>query len=222
MNRDRVIDVEGSKTVTALRCILVFLLLDEVVVLPGAMAQVQRSLEPERPLNESWAQGKCAITVANPRIVRGQRFEIDVRYDNHQLTTVFNPFFHPLTHQPAILGIFDSERQYIGDLLDRELGSFRGPSLRDWVSIGAQGYAGRKLTSIAGAVPGTDYNRQGHFLPAGKYYLQMIYRRSFAISPPARTENGEFDRDDYARWWEEHKKLDRFRSNILEIELLDP
>jgi hypothetical protein len=50
----------------------------------------------------------------------------------------------------------------------------------------------------------------------------MIYRHCFIVPPPVRSENTPIEREWFAGWRPLHRKLDLFRSNILEIEVIDP
>lgn len=179
------------------------------------------TLQAERDLNDGLYQGKATISVQHVKIARGADVALDARYINHGVPYLFNPYFNRLTDQPAILAIFDSEKHYIGDLRRQVLGSYVRPGIGDWVQIPAGGYAGVTLGFTAGMVPGTQFMGRGNELPAGKYYVQLIYRRSFATKAPTRGDSATIEPNDLDAWFRHGAALDLFRSNILEIELVD-
>jgi hypothetical protein len=189
----------------------------------GGEPQETITLQPQRELAEDSRNGRATIVLGSDKVTVGDAFTLDVRYDSRRLCTVYNPFFHPLVEPPAALAIFDQEKQYLGDLTLRDAGSYRPPSFLEWVQVGERAYAGCTLKFVAGHVPNSPFNRAETRLPPGKYYLQMIYRHWFATSPPARAANGtQIDPDALMHWRRSGVKLDLFRSNIVEIELLSP
>ena len=155
------------------------------------------------PLESGSFRGKATLSLTNITLRQGQEFKLDTRFFNNSGgDRFFNPFFNRLIPVPATLAIFGSNKKYIGDLMANLNGSRRSINVNDdWVYIGSLAYVGKELSLTAGYVAGTKYDTKATPLPAGKYYLQLIYDKSFI----GRGEHGEL-----------------FRSNVIEIQILKP
>ncbi len=171
----------------------------------------------ERPLEVGEYRGQAVLTVAPSAIKLGEKFSIDIRFINRGVTAhFFNPFFKPLIlPHPAQLAIFDGEKRYLGDLLAWPGGSVSVTTSREWTYIPTDAYVGVVLQSVpAGYLPPYGFKK----LPAGEYYLQLIYYRYFIARNPASTT------DEQAAITDFYKTLDRrelFRSNVVTVRFVE-
>lgn len=178
-----------------------------ILVFHGLTISAEYKLTPERPLNVGG--GSSGGATLNAALV-GERIKVNVRFEASGLDMeIFNPFFNQLSVMPAELAVFDSNKQYLGDLLQRNVGSFRGPTADEWINIRGGGSVGVTF----------DTDTTLHFKPLrpGKYYLQLIYKGIFLSQSPAR--NGIIAPEAFHRWMVEYDKPDLFRSNVVELEL---
>lgn len=169
---------------------------------------------PQVDVKHLLLSGNATISAAKEVFRLGERIELEFRFDATSPGTVYNPYFDSLTVQPAVLALFDSNKRYLGDLLARHHGSFRGPSASNWVNVGTGGFVGTSLVVCAGDDPG-DLDSEST-LPPGKYYLQLIFNRYF-VSPPPQ-DPVAFARKGPGNWVYEYHQQDIFRSNCLILE----
>lgn len=190
-----------------------FLLLFALVFPPvvACSDQAPPVFKREMPLDAGSFRGKTTLTLNKTKLKAGEKFTADVRFLNTSGGDKFyNPYFNALRPLPAKLAIFDSEKKYIGNLIDPNGGSrvsFETDS--DWIYIASLAYVGKEISLFAGNTHGTMYDPMvggkswKKSLPNGRYYLQVIYNRSF-IEHGFRGYNTEL-----------------FRSNVVEIEIIE-
>lgn len=196
-----------------LGCLLIGLQLLLGVSNSRLVADDELSLGPQSDLAYGLLRGSATISVEKDAFARGEIIKLEVRFNASSPGTVFNPYFASLTVQPAELSLFDSNKRYLGNVLDRHYGSFRGPGPNDWVNIGTGGFVGTKLEFPAGILPDGKL-RDG--LSPGKYYIQMIFNQCFVSVPP--TDPLTFARSGVGDWLAANRKRDIFRSNYLTLE----
>jgi len=161
-------------------------------------------------------KGYAELVVKDPVLRRGQQFIIQISFHNTGGGAYFfNPFFNRLIDLPAQLAIFDSQKEYIGNLLYWEGGSRRTPGRNDWTFIW-NGFVGTNIERMAGYVPGTNYGSTGSLLPPGTYYIQMIYYGVFL-----RPYHEELKYEQQIDEWKASDKKELFRSNVINVDLVD-
>ncbi len=166
---------------------------------------------PAEPFHEKQplATGYAVLSVDKPTIKLGERFAVNIRfYNTSSGEYFFNPFFQRLIPKPAQLAIYDSNKQYVADLLTWQGGSRRSVTAGDWTFIPTDCYVGTKLTFTAGYNPASSSRK----LPAGDYYLQMIYFKAFTMAPRPSDDKpvpGEF--------YQQFSRATLFRSNAVKI-----
>jgi len=151
--------------------------------------------------------GHAALTTDKTTVKLGETFTVDIRFFSESPGDYYNTYFNGLIPVPAKLAIFDSDKKYLGDLIEFIGGSRRRASSHDWTYIPSQCYVGTFLHPfIAGYIP----SQSRYKLPDGDYYLQMIYNKTFILPRPADT--------DHVAVWSD-KRLDRelFRSNVVKV-----
>ena len=147
----------------------------------------------------------------------GAKFEVDIRFSNTAGGDDFyNPFLCELVPLPAKLAVYDSQKKYRGDLLERIAGSRKTVSTNDWTYIPGNGYVGCTKRVTAGRFRNPLYGK----LPPGTYYLQMIYLKRFITLNPARTDRG--GKVDQKQFDTPQAREELFRSNMIEIKFTDP
>jgi hypothetical protein len=129
---------------------------------------------------------------------------------------LYNPFFNTLIPPSAGIVAFDENKQYRGNLLASSFGSSRRPGPADWITLSNLCYLGRimSLPLPVGSDP-----KKG--LTPGKYYLQVIYHRRFISSPPVDERVGRITPESLKNWYDKFPETDLFRSNIVEIEIVE-
>jgi hypothetical protein len=179
------------------------------------------TIRSQRDLSAGAHKGQSTISLKTQKVVTGEPFELEVRFWSGGGVYFYNPFFNSLIPPPARLAIFGADKVYIGDMLHRDGGSRRLPAPPDWTIIPGNCYVGTTLKMQAGHVPGTQYAYRGNELPAGKYYLQMIYHGRFASAPPVTDAGPDITPENLAKWKQLFTEGDLFRSNIVELELVE-
>lgn len=154
-------------------------------------------------------KGKSELAASNPTVEYGGFVSLAVRFSNMDDAFPAPTFLNPFLQQrdsllPAMLAVFDKKHKYVGDLIESAEGIMPYNTIGDWISIPA----GCSIETRVNAQVGGPYL----FVPAGTYYLQLIYNRSF-ITPRPRSEK-EIRTSKQSRG-------ELFRSNIVKIELVD-
>ena len=174
----------------------------------------------QQDLNIGSYRGCALLSVKNSQIEIGQKFSVDTRFTNKSGGAYFyNPFFGRLILLSAGLAIYNSKKEYIGNLLYWERGSQKTVTSNDWQFIPGGCYVGTPLTFTAGYVPGTAHGVMSNLLPPGEYYLQMIYYKAFISSNPHRLVSNP-PKDEKTIIQEFYKNFNRdelFRSNAVKI-----
>src|SRR5262245_11608427 len=155
---------------------VVFSVFCALALCANSLAQDQKTIFRERINLESGSyRGYAELEVKDPVLRRGREFTTQITFHNTGGGAYFfNPFFNRLIDLPAQLAIFDSQKEYIGNLLHWEGGSRRTPERNDWTYIWG-GFVGTTIERMAGYVPRTKYGSADSLLPPGTYYIQMIY-----------------------------------------------
>jgi hypothetical protein len=193
---------------------VVFSILCILTLVTDSLAQDQKTLFREQVNLES-GRGYAELEVKDPVLRRGRQFTIRITFHNNGGgASFFNPFFNRLIDLPAQLAIFDSQKEYIGNLLNWEGGSRRTPGRDDWTFIWS-GFVGTNIERTAGYVPGTKYGSSGSLLPPGTYYIQMIYYGVFLHPPHELKYKQDIDE------WKAFDKKELFRSNVVKVDLVD-
>ncbi|GAB4160527.1 MAG: hypothetical protein Tsb009_37860 [Planctomycetaceae bacterium] len=186
--------------------------------------------------------GRSTISIKDKKLFIGSILEIDVKFTSRSSEYKFyNPFFKSRLKEPARIALFDSRKQFVGDLTT-DLFPFFGHGYKllepssDWVSVPFGGTVGTTLT--VQVPPG---NMREHIKP-GIYYVQLIYYRAFASDLPTKKIPIEgvtvwkipqkpawgpplmLKKNDlkmyYWDWEFDYAEL--FRSNIVKIEFVQP
>jgi hypothetical protein len=169
------------------------------------------------PLNlSSGERGYAKLSLDDGKLRRGERYVVEYTFHNTNGSYwVYNCFFNRLIPLPGQLAIYDSNKEYLGDLLRFEGGSQKGVGDGDWLFLYGGSHVGMKLEFRAGYVPLTKYGSMGNLLPPGRYYIQLILYQAFLSTNPSRLRG---DKPDF------YKTFDRsavIRSNAIQIEVVD-
>lgn len=181
-----------------------------ILACSAAYAQ-QAKVEFKDDIKSNFDQGRAVISIATPVIERGEKFQLDVRFTSEGWGgTFFNVFLlNPGAGLPASLAMFDEKKNYLGNLLEWNGGSRRNMTPDDWFRVPSGAYVGTTVNQRAGL-----FGFRVEPLPAGTYYLQMIYNKSFTAPRPDNDE-------EMGRFYKEWDRSELFRSNVLKIELVD-
>ena len=188
---------------------LIFTLLT-IFISSTAYAETAK-VEFKEDLKPDFQHGRVVLSLANPVLERGQDFQLDVRFTNEEWG---GPFFNVFLHNrgaamPASLAIFDEKKNYLGNLLQWMGGSRQRNTPDDWIRIPAGTYVGMSLSQRAGL-----FGFRLEPLPAGNYYLQMVYNKSFIAPRPANPEK-------MLEFYNNFDRTELFRSNTLKVQLVD-
>lgn len=134
-------------------------------------------------------------------------FTADIRLynDGGDAISCYNLYYDPLIPMPARLALYDSQKRYVCDLLERTQGSQKSIAARDWAEVPAFCYLGRLLGA---SLPYPSYK----VIPPGDYYLQVIYLPRLIQTFLESSKSHAFD-------FSEHTEL--FRSNAVPITVVD-
>jgi hypothetical protein len=108
-------------------------------------------------------------------------FAVDIRLcnDTGDVRSFYNLYWDPFIPMPGRLALYDSQKKYVCDLLERMGGSEETIATSDWASVPASAYIGKILYV---SLPYPSYK----VTPPGKYYLQVIYLQR-VVRPPSET-----------------------------------
>ncbi len=132
-------------------------------------------------------------------------FAVDIRLynDDGDQRSFYNVDWDRLIPLPGCLALYDAHKHYVCDLLDNSMGGSAAPvGAGAWFGIPAEGYMGK---TVYASLPYPSYK----VVPAGTYYLQVIYHSS-VIQPPSKAKNIHYG--DYT---------ELFRSNVVTITVVD-
>jgi hypothetical protein len=132
-------------------------------------------------LDSGTIHGHVTLSIENPVIKAGEHISIKVCFVNTGKSWDFyNPFFTSRIPLPAQIALYDSDHNYICDLMSFYVGSVIGMSWDDWTFLPGGGCSFTFPTNLK-----PTYFRRP--LPTGDYYLQIIYYKAFiALDPPWR------------------------------------
>jgi len=156
------------------------------------------------PLKAGSTRGYAKLTVNKSTLKIGEPFTLSFRFRNTGKNgrSFYNPLFNSLISLPAQLVIYDSNKKFIEDLLRFHDGSQRTVEAGDWTFIPPN----TNIGTVLGKFKAGYVSWEGHELPPGYYYFQMIYQRAFIQSEAELTE--EFDGSEL------------FRSNVVKMQFV--
>lgn len=192
--------------------ILIPLLL--ILVPHGGFAQSFKFAE-EHPFKSGISQGKVEISLDQSVLQKGKLSHLDYRFTNTNGSyQIYNWKFMRGLDLPGQLVIYDSNHNYIGNLLDSVWESRGRAQLTDWITLDGGSYVGASLGFRVGSARLTKYMAEGS-LPTGTYYIQLVLYRAFVSERPYLTEEVVEDL---------RRKFDRSelcRSNVIKVEITD-
>lgn len=129
---------------------------------------------------------------------------VDIRLynDSGDRHSFYNVDWNRLIPLPGCLALYDVNKHYVCDLLEAGPGSRASIGEWNWLAIPAAGYMGK---TVYASLPYPSYK----IIPAGIYYLQVIYHPC-AVQPPSEAKYIHYD--DYS---------ELFRSNVVPITVVD-
>ena len=160
-------------------------------------------------------KGEVTIQSEKDVIRKGETYSL--RYTFHVINSsyaVYNWQFVSLKPLPGQLAIYDSNKQYLGNLSAFTGGSQAGISDDDWTFFYGETFVGKPLAFRAGLIPNTKYDWD-HRLPSGEYYIQLIMYKAFISSNPFRLVGEKID------FYKTFDRTELCRSNVLKIQLVD-
>jgi hypothetical protein len=182
--------------------------------LSEAGQEVYRFREANPLSQTSGEMGYAKLNIDEPQLHRGERYSVEYTFYNTRGSYwLYNWAFNGLVPLPGQLAIYDSKKEYIGDLLRFVGGSRRTVGDNDWVFLHEGSHLGRRIELTAGYVPGTPYDSMRNLLPAGHYYIQLILYRAFLSPNPTHLEG---DKPDFYKTFDRSELL---RSNAIEIDI---
>ena len=169
------------------------------------------------PLNlSSGERGYAKLSFDDGKPRRGERYIVEYSFYNTSGSYwVYNCFFNRLIPLPGQLAIYDSNKEYIGDLLRFEGGSQKGVADGDWLFLYGGSHVGTNIGFRAGYVPLTKFGSMGSLLPAGRYYIQLILYKAFLSTNPSHLLG---DKPDFYKTFDRSEVI---RSNAIQIEIID-
>lgn len=164
----------------------------------------------------SGESGYAKLTLDEGRLRRGERYAVDYSFRNTNGSYwVYNCFFNRLVPLPGELAIYDSNKEYIGDLIRFEGGSRKGVSDADWLFLYGGSHVGTGIGFRAGYVPLTKFGSMGSLLPPGRYYIQLILYKAFLSTNPSHLVG---DKPDFYKTFDRSEAI---RSNVIQIEMIE-
>lgn len=143
----------------------------------------------------------ATLSLENTTVKLEELFAVNVCFYNQSGSELafFNPYFNGLLSSPAQLAVFDSQKKYVGDLIQFIGGSQAMMTPKDWVLIPQSGFVSTslkvKLHRVVSAVIPFELSKA---VPPGDYYLQMIYSKTFILdvipSPEDKAASEEWER----------------------------
>lgn len=163
-------------------------------------------------LKSGASAGVATLMVEKSTVKLGEKFTVDIRFFNSGCGDDFyNTFFNPLIPFPAQLAIYDGDKKYLGDLLAWEKFSQISVTASNWTSIASDSYVG----SILGPFTAGNFPPNGPGkIPAGDYYIQMIYNKTYIVANPAMTTD---EKTALANFYTNFDRSELFRSNVVQL-----
>lgn len=155
---------------------------------------------------------EAEIEPDNSNIKAGKKFSVKYTINVSVYCPLYNPFFNPLIPPPGQLAIYDENKKYVMNLMNRMGGSRRSPSRGDWVFMYG-GFIGSKRSFVAGD---SFFGRSTNLLREGTYYLQMIFYRSFYSTP----WEDILPEQDVSYFYKTYDTSEFFRSNAVKINIV--
>jgi hypothetical protein len=179
--------------------------------------------KPRTQSTAAEAPARAILSSEQSRVLRGKPFSIEYQVSGGGLNDLYNPFLLPVDPPTAKLAVFNSRHKYVGDLMLSNSKVARAPQTDDWMNISWKRYAGRKIEFVAGRLQRSGDRPEEFDLRTGKYYLQLVFHSRFVSNCPIGT-NVTGGGDTMSRledWQKNYHKDDVFRSNSLEVELVE-
>jgi hypothetical protein len=167
----------------------------------------------KRDLDFGTSHGYATLSVEKTVISSKDDFLVEIRFFNTgEGRYFFNPFFDSLIARPAQIALYDSNHNYIGNLIESYSGSMKLTSSEDWIFIPT-----RASTGIEMQLKPTVNLRS---IPPGDYYLQVIFYEAFIASNPAESRGNVSLGNEQSRLESSVENFDRnelFRSNPVKV-----
>jgi len=161
----------------------------------------------------SGEQGRLEIAIKDTTLRRGEWSVVDYTFFNTNGSYwIYNWQFISLIPLPGQLALYDSEKHYVGDLIQWEGGSRKGVGDDDWLFLYGASRVGKGIRFKVGYVPLTQYGI-GRLLAPGKYFIQLILYKAFFSTNPSQII-GEPKPNFY-------DTAEGIRSNVLAVDLVD-
>lgn len=142
-------------------------------------------------------RGHASITTGTTTVKLGEEYPLAIQFVNDGGSNrFFNPQFNGLLVIPARFPIYDVNKKFIGEFWGAWDGSHRGANEGDWKVIPSGSHFDTTIRVTAGYVVGDGR------LPAGEYYLQVIYSKALIDANP----------------WD---RRELFRSNVIKMHFVD-
>lgn len=183
----------------------------------AAAGQEHAKLREEMPFKlSSGESGYAKIEIKRRRLRRGELYAVKYTfYNTGAAYRVYNCFFNRLIPLPGQLAIYDSNKEYVGDLIRFEGGSQRRVEDDDWLLLYGGSHVGANIGFRAGYVPQTKYWNMENLLPAGRYFIQLILYKAFLSPNPYRLIGEKLD------FYKTFDRSEVIRSNVIEVEMVD-
>ena len=158
--------------------------------------------------------GSVTLSVENPAIKAGEVLSMRVRFENTgKPWDFYNPFFNSRIPLPGQIALYDSDHNYVCEIIPWVSSSVIGMSWDDWTFLPGGGCS----LEFPMRLKPTHYKAP---LQPGDYYLQFIYYKAFiALAPPWRETDPDVEaKRQRLKQFETHfDRSELFRSNPVKI-----
>jgi hypothetical protein len=191
-----------------------------ILILAPTMATAQTVFPFREETRLSLTNGEAGytkLTLKEAQLRRGELASVDYTFYNTSGSYwVYNWNFVRLVPLPGQLAIYDSDKKYIGDLIQWEGGSQKAVADRDWLFLYDGSHVGTAIAFRAGYVPMTKYGSMNSLLPAGQYFIQLILYKAFLSDNPSRIEG-----NNKPNFYKMFDRSEAIRSNVVALEVFD-
>jgi hypothetical protein len=174
-----------------------------------------------RNLDYGSYRGHASITVGPPTVKLGEEYKVPVQFFNDGGSNqFFNPDFNGLIPIPACPVIYDINKKYIGKLWGPHSGSARGIGKWDWKFVPPGSHVDTTLSFRAEYITSAEYDGIQLLLPAGDYYLQIIYFKAFICPNPFGPDSDNPSVEEMTKrraFYDNFDRSELFRSNVVKV-----
>lgn len=171
----------------------------------------------------SWGHSGHSVLSLPSRLLRqGQRFNVDIRlYNDGGVGDFFNVYWNGLLPLPGGLALYDGRKRFVCDLLTNSGGSRVTTDRGAWTGIPTSCFAGMVFSASLPSLSGL--GAPFHPLPAGTYYVQVIYAPLAVAPPDVNMFFSKFIRGDAPSGGQADASPSReeFRSNAVKVTVVD-